>query len=150
MRDFVNFVATRRSIRKYRDTPISRKQILGFIKAATWAPSAHNAQPWRFYILSSTSTKKRLAKAMAAAYRFDLESDGEKPKNITSLVNASVTRFSNAPVLILACLSMQSMDSYLDEKRQQAEYVMAAQSVADEVPDDPKRISPEGITTFVD
>jgi F420 biosynthesis protein FbiB-like protein len=37
---------------------------------------------------------------------------------------------ASAPVVIILCLDMSEMDSYPDEKRQQAERTMALQSVA--------------------
>ena len=46
----------------------------------------------------------------------------------TPLVRLS--RVPSAPVAILLCLDMSEMDSYPDEKRQQAERTMAMQSVA--------------------
>lgn len=98
--------------------------------ASGWAPSAHNAQPWRFFILQAIEEKTRLAKAMGAVFRKDLEADGEEAIIIEDLVQASIERFSSAPVLIVACLTMTSMDTYSDEKRRHAEFTMAVQSVA--------------------
>jgi F420 biosynthesis protein FbiB-like protein len=74
--------------------------------------------------------KEKLAKAMGRVFRQDLEADGEEPEIVDDLVHASVERFSSAPVLVLVCLTMEPMDSYPDEKRQQTELVMAVQSVA--------------------
>ncbi len=67
---------------------------------------------------------------MGVAFRQDLENDGETAETIELVVNESIERFSTAPVLILACLSMDTMDVYFDEKRQQAEFIMGVQSVA--------------------
>ena len=44
-------LATRRSPRALVDKkPIPREDLLAILEAARWAPSAHNAQPWRFYV----------------------------------------------------------------------------------------------------
>lgn len=44
-------IASRRSIRKYRDRPVPRELLLQLVEAARLAPSACNAQPWRFKIV---------------------------------------------------------------------------------------------------
>ena len=130
MQDFYDFVLSRRSVRSYHEKLISREQIVRILKAGMWAPSAHNAQPWRFYVLESIASKRQLAEAMGAAFRRDLVNDGETAETIEAVVNESIERFSTAPILVVVCLSMDTMDVYSDERRQQAEFVMGVQSVA--------------------
>lgn len=43
----MNAIQQRRSIRKYKDTPVDRAQIEELILAASLAPSAKNRQPWK-------------------------------------------------------------------------------------------------------
>jgi F420 biosynthesis protein FbiB-like protein len=100
------------------------------LSTATYAPSAHNRQPWRFCVITELSTKQKLADAMAADFQRDLEADGLSPEKIHAQIQRSKSRIISAPVLILLCLDMSDMDSYPDEKRQQAEKMMAIQSVA--------------------
>lgn len=100
------------------------------LEAAIWAPSAHNRQPWRFVVLTRVQDRRRLAEAMAARLRQDLEADGVAPEVIEADAARSLARLTGAPVLILACLSMTDMDTYPDASRQEAEHIMAVQSVA--------------------
>lgn len=51
-------IYARRSIRKFTDEAVSDKQIETLLKAAMAAPSATNAQPWRFVV---TRDPERLA-----------------------------------------------------------------------------------------
>ncbi|MCU4138775.1 MAG: Nitroreductase [Thermodesulfobacteria bacterium] len=51
----------RRSIRKYQDKIPEKEKILKIIEAGIWAPSGLNNQPWRFVIIWSEETKKRLS-----------------------------------------------------------------------------------------
>ena len=95
-----------------------------------FAPSAHNRQPWRFVVITSKSVKENLAEAMAIDFERDLTRDGLPPEKIQSQVKRSKDRITSAPVAILLCLDMSEMDLYPDEKRSQAEYMMATQSVA--------------------
>jgi len=44
-------IEKRRSIRKFADDPVSRDEIMQLLEAARLAPSAMNAQPWRFKIV---------------------------------------------------------------------------------------------------
>ncbi|MFT3973986.1 MAG: nitroreductase family protein [Amaricoccus sp.] len=49
------------SPRSFDGTPLSEAQILTILEAASWAPSAYNAQPWRFiYALKGTPEFDRL------------------------------------------------------------------------------------------
>ncbi len=51
----------RRSIRQFLDTPVSRDLIMIAVKAASWAPSGLNNQPWRFAIVWDQPLQKALA-----------------------------------------------------------------------------------------
>jgi nitroreductase len=67
---------------------------------------------------------------MGAKLRRDREKEGKSPKVIDEEVHASISRFSQAPVIIVVNATMSGMDVYPDHRRQQIERVMAIQSVA--------------------
>jgi F420 biosynthesis protein FbiB-like protein len=67
---------------------------------------------------------------MAIDFQHDLERDGLSREKIETQIKCSKARISSAPVAILLCLDMSEVDSYPDEKRNKAEYMMAVQSVA--------------------
>lgn len=123
-------VKARRSIHKYLPREVSNNVVQNVLEAATWAPSAHNAQPWRFIVIADQKVKQRLAEAMADEWDKDLFKDGLPSEDRERLTRASVKQFTEPPILIMACLTMEDMDAYPDERRQKAEYVMAIQSVA--------------------
>lgn len=126
----VSAILTRRSVRRYLPDPVPREMIEQVLTTATWAPSAHNRQPWRFVAIEAQAQKEALARAMGARLRRDLEADHTPPEVIENDVARSYSRMTSAPVLIAVCLSMVDMDTYADEKRAQAEYIMAVQSTA--------------------
>jgi coenzyme F420-0:L-glutamate ligase/coenzyme F420-1:gamma-L-glutamate ligase len=128
--DLHDFLRTRRSIRRFKTEPVPDPVIQDILATATYAPSAHNRQPWRFVVMSSSAVKGQLADAMAVDFERDLRRDGLSAEKIRAQVNRSRERIISAPVGILLCLDMSDMDSYPDEKRKRAEYMMAAQSVA--------------------
>ncbi len=126
----VEAMLERRSIRRYRPDPVPEEIIEQLLTAATWAPSAHNRQPWRFVVMTRSETKHRLAMAMGHRLRRDLMADNVPQEIIDKDVGRSYQRITNAPLLILLCLTMADMDSYPDAKRQQNEWIMASQSTA--------------------
>ncbi len=59
--DLLEGIYTRRSVRQYADRPVERDQLMGIIKAGTWAPSGLNNQPWRFVIITGKDVRLKLA-----------------------------------------------------------------------------------------
>ena len=54
--DALDCIMTRRSIRKFTDIPVSPDLIDAALQAAMAAPSAGNAQPWHFVLLTDRAT----------------------------------------------------------------------------------------------
>jgi len=129
MGHIIDAIKERRSIRKYSSRPVSTEILSEILEAARWAPSAHNAQPWRFIVLIDTSLKQELSEAMANAWTADMTEDGTPSETSENTSKASVERFTRAPVLIVACLTMEDMIKYADESRQKSERDLAVQSL---------------------
>ncbi len=123
-------IQSRRSIRRYRPTPVPRAVLVELLEAACWAPSAHNRQPWRWAVIQAAETKQTLAAAMGERLRADLTRDGMPPEVIEADAGRSYARITSAPAIIIVCLTMRDMDQYPDQRRKKAEYMMATQSVA--------------------
>lgn len=123
-------IRERRSIRQYTQRRVERALIERLLRAAIWAPSAHNRQPWRLAVIEDLNTQTRLADAMNAVLRADLAADGLPPDQIEAQATRRRARLTRAPVLILLCITMADMHDYPDEKRSRAEWVMATQSLA--------------------
>jgi len=126
----LELIQTRRSIRRYTDQPVPMDVMERLLTAATWAPSAHNRQPWRFVVLTAPDDKARLARAMGDRLRADRLADGDDPEAVARDADRSHTRLTEAPVVVAVCLTMRDMDHYPDVRRKQAEYTMVVQSVA--------------------
>ncbi|MBV6451227.1 MAG: Coenzyme F420:L-glutamate ligase [Anaerolineales bacterium] len=128
--DLHTFLRTRRSVRRFKADRVPDSVIQTILATATFAPSAHNRQPWRFVVVADSSARKKLAEAMAVDFQRDLESDNVPPEKIQAQVTRSKERITSAPVAILLCLDMSEMDSYPDKRRTKAEFRMTVQSVA--------------------
>jgi coenzyme F420-0:L-glutamate ligase / coenzyme F420-1:gamma-L-glutamate ligase len=130
MSEVVDVFKHRRSIRKFQSRPVPLETIRDILDTARYAPSAHNAQPWRFLVLTETTAKLSLAEAMAEAWQRDLERDGVTEKRRLELAKASVERIKRFPVLILCCLTLQDMVQFSDDDRLRNERDLALQSLA--------------------
>ena len=61
----------RRSIRRFLQKPVPRDIILSCLEAARLAPSAENAQPWRFIVLDEPAPLRAFSQAaFSGIYRF--------------------------------------------------------------------------------
>ena len=128
--DLHDFLRTRRSVRRFRPDPVPEAVVERVLTTATYAPSAHNRQPWRFVVISSSEVKSRLASRMAADFERDLIRDGTSSEEIQRLVERSTSRLESAPLVVVICLDTDQVNSHPDPARQLAEHTMAAQSVS--------------------
>lgn len=130
--DLHRFLRTRRSIRRFKTDLIPDSVIERILTTATYAPSAHHRQPWRFAVVTDAaqSVKEKLADAMAIEFQRDLEADALSPDDIEKKVTRSRDRIISAPLVIILSVDMTDMDIYPDRRRKKAEYIMATQSAA--------------------
>lgn len=56
-------IASRRSIRKFKKESVGEDILIEGIKSAILAPSAHNRQPWKFYVVTEVE-KNQIADAL--------------------------------------------------------------------------------------
>ena len=94
--DLYEAIRGRRSVRQFRDEAVSPETIERVLDAALWAPSAHNAQAWRFVVVGKEG-KEAIARAMIAAGDA-LERRGETLPGL----KATSRLVAQAPVLIAA------------------------------------------------
>lgn len=60
----INTILTRRSIRKYKTQQIPADKINILLKAAMYAPSAFNLQPWEFLVIDDKDAFQNIIKAV--------------------------------------------------------------------------------------
>lgn len=126
----LKLIHSRRSIRRFLPKEVPEELLIQVIESATWAPSAHNRQPWRFIVLSTKETRARFVEQMGLLFHKDLLADGLPVKDVEQAVQRSKERVLTAPVAILVCLDISQGDAYPDQRRQTAEYIMGVQSIA--------------------
>lgn len=62
MNDVIQNIKSRRSVRKYTSKQVSDELIEQIIQAGTYAPSAHNQQPWHFTIVQNKELINHISK----------------------------------------------------------------------------------------
>lgn len=60
--NFINTIIERRSIRKYKPEKIGKDKIYEIIRAAMYAPSAVNKQPWHFIVIDDKGLMNKIMK----------------------------------------------------------------------------------------
>jgi nitroreductase len=100
----IEFLLTRRSIRRYKKEPVSMELIKRILDVARFAPSAGNRQPWVFIVVADPEIKARLAKIHRWAYPLE-----EAPMGI-----------------VVACNKDTSPDSYMVDCANATMYIMLA------------------------
>lgn len=82
----MSVIFDRRSIRRYKDLPVSEKDLEGMLRAGMYAPSAGNERPWQFVVIR----------------------DREKLMKITEF-HPFTQMLKEAPVAIVPCADMREL-----------------------------------------
>jgi len=85
--EMMEAIKTRRSIRKYKTTPINDELLETVLEAARWAPSWANTQCWRFIVVRDSRIKDELADTLGRD-------------------NYSYDAAKKAPIVIVACAEL--------------------------------------------
>lgn len=128
--DFYDVVYGRRSVRRFEEEQVEERTLKKMLQTTLAAPSAHNAQPARFFVIPKGKLRDTLLLKMGDAYLSDLLSDKVDESKAKLIVERSKMILQNAPTLVLAGLTMKDMWAYPDDKRKSHEYTMAVQSTA--------------------
>lgn len=98
--DLETVIKNRRSIRKYKDTNVTKEIIEDLIDCARLAPSAKNRQPWKFVIVKN-SMKNQIANMMIEKEENSKISLEKTIYNCNSSVRTTAKVMKEAPILIL-------------------------------------------------
>jgi len=64
----LDMIKTRRTIRRFKPTPVPREHILKILDAARFAPTAGNQQPWKFLVIQDRARLDQLQKEAVSWY----------------------------------------------------------------------------------
>jgi nitroreductase len=116
--DVKTAIHTRRSVRRYKSTPVARELILELLEAANLAPSATNRQPWEFVVVHRShldrledtlkdAFRERVAAVSEEAMRRaikDLSLPEEESGDKLKALGAFYRTLGGAPVAVGVCL----------------------------------------------
>jgi nitroreductase len=113
----LNTIKQRRSVGHVSQQQPSREAIERMLEAATFAPSHHVTEPWRFFVLTG-SARQALGDVMANSFKTRLEQSPSDPLPNTEALNAQTSNTNiqkklmrerakpmRAPVIIVVALT---------------------------------------------
>ena len=100
----IESLKNRRSVRKFKDEPVSKEQISAILDSGRWAPSWLNIQPWRFIVIDDPDVRSKICTLAP------------------TLEKAGV---SEAPVCIAVCVMDHKLSAHLVEDAAAATLSMA-------------------------
>ncbi|GHC76102.1 coenzyme F420:L-glutamate ligase [Nocardiopsis terrae] len=116
-------VPARRTVRSFTDRPVDPALVRRAVATAVTAPAPHHTTPWRFVLVESADTRKRLLDSMLQAWVADLRGDGFTEEQIARRTRrGDVLR--GAPYLVVPFLVADGAHPYPDERRAGAEQSM--------------------------
>jgi nitroreductase len=122
--DLWTVMRTATAVRRYGDEPVDDEVLGRCLRAASWAPSGGNQQPWRFVVLRSdelrqvvTAAAHRTWEEMKEFYQFSAPEDhADDPKSRVLRAMAEHMRVGgDAPALVLFCVQPQPGASRLQQ-----------------------------------
>ena len=111
MKTFDELINERRSIRKYTEKTVEEDKLRAVIEAARLAPSACNAQPWRFVVVNEPKLRDTLLE-----------------KGLGGVVPNSWAKTASA--VIVACSDLQILTHNVAERIQGVEYHLIDMGIA--------------------
>ncbi len=117
-----NLIKTRRSIRRWQNRGIPEEVLLKAVELATWAPNGGNQQNWRFYIIESPDTVRRIADAVQASTDLIASWPESKTTSTTLGLTRTPVFFREAPAAIaIAAARYQSPVDLVLEAREKSD-----------------------------
>lgn len=85
-------IFNRRSVRKFKNTPVEQDKISQIIEAAIYAPSASNKQAWKFIVVDDLSLKEEICKMNGSVVKVGSDIIRNAPSGILVLYRNDVSK----------------------------------------------------------
>jgi nitroreductase len=113
-KEMLELILNRQSDRSYNDKPVENEKIERIIEAGRMAPSACNAQPWKFIIVTDPELRAKISEAASA-----------KLLGMNSFVN-------QAPLLLIVVREKANMSSKIGSTVKNKDYSLIDIGIASE------------------
>ncbi len=133
MKDIIEIIKTRRSIRNYKEDPVPDEEIKFLIDCARYAPSGMNMQPWSFLVIKNKEVIQKLSengkKAMIPLAEQMVDDPRKAPGFISFLKTKGTSLFYNAPLLVIILGNKKSLTADWDCAMAAQNMMLAAHSI---------------------
>jgi nitroreductase len=102
--DFFAVVGSQRACREFRAEPVTDADVEDLLRAATYAPSAENRQPWVFVVVRDPQARTRIGQLTRTAWREGARSHSVgrlSPALLADVDRGAEGGVSAAPVLVV-------------------------------------------------
>lgn len=111
-----NIIKNRRTVRKFKSTPVPKEHILKILDAARFAPTAGNQQPWKFLVIQDRKKLDELQKEALLWYFDEYKKRRQQTQEELSQAKNTITKLLenvlSAPVYI--AVLVDSKEKYPD------------------------------------
>ncbi len=132
MKDVIDIIKTRRSVRDYKDDPVSDEDIKFLIDCARYAPSGMNIQPWSFLVIQNKEVINKLSedgkKALIPLAEQIVDNPDKAPGFISFLKSKGTKLFYNAQLLVIILGNKKSVTADWDCAMAAQNMMLAAHS----------------------
>ncbi len=105
MKDVIELIKTRRSVREYKEDHVTDEDIKFLIDCARYAPSGFNMQPWSFIVIKNKDVLRKISeqgkKSMIPLLEQFKNTSGKAADFLVFLKTKGTDMFYNAPVLVI-------------------------------------------------
>ncbi|MGL5675218.1 MAG: nitroreductase family protein [Cellulosilyticaceae bacterium] len=109
----LDLIYNRKSVRKFKDTPVPKDALIELVKAGTEAPSPKHQQNWHFVVLQNKEMIQEMARIVRESHERigQLAKDEKDYKRHMSVINY-YTCFKDAPAVIVVYACDYKMIEY--------------------------------------
>lgn len=119
-------IKDRRSVRRFLDKEVDSETVKTLLKAAAWAPSADNEQPWMFITVKDKAKKQNIMESFMNRMTEYYESHGIPMQNIRSFWSG----IFDAPLIIFAFCDMRNIEIEQEGENIQIDWAVQAVTLA--------------------
>ncbi len=125
MKDVIEIIKTRRSVRDYKEDHVSDEDIKFLIDCARYAPSGSNMQPWSFIVIQNKEVIHKLSEDGKKAM---IVNNPNKAPGFISFLKTDTNLFHNAPLLVIILGNKKSVTADWDCAMAAQNMMLAAHS----------------------
>lgn len=124
MNDTMKTILDRRSIRRFKDKPVEKKELELILEAAHYAPTAMNQQPWHFTVVQSRELLDRINEVTKEAF-----AKSGNPNFGARAKTEGFSPFYNAPLFIIVSCDKKAIAPIHDGALTLGNMFLAAKSL---------------------